>query len=50
MAVTISLSARIDLLPAALAVALSLLCGLAVGLWVSRRAARIRPAEVLRSE
>ena len=50
MAVTISLSARIDPLPAALTVALSVLCGLAVGLWVSRRAAHIRPAEVLRSE
>jgi putative ABC transport system permease protein len=50
MAVTISLSARIEPLSAALAVALSVLCGLAVGLWVSRRATRIRPAEVLRSE
>lgn len=50
MAVTISLSARIDLLPAALAVALSILCGLGVGLWISRRATHIRPAEVLRSE
>ena len=50
MAVTITLSARIELLPAALAVALSVLCGLAVGLWVSRRATHIRPAEVLRSE
>ena len=50
MAVTISLPARIELLPAVLAVGLSVLCGLVVGLWVSRRAARIRPAEVLRSE
>ena len=50
MAVNISLSARIELLPAALAVGLSILCGLAVGLWVSRRATHIRPAEVLRSE
>jgi ABC-type antimicrobial peptide transport system permease subunit len=50
MAVTISLPAQIELLPAALAVGLSLLCGLVVGLWVSRRATRIRPAEVLRSE
>jgi putative ABC transport system permease protein len=50
MAVNISLSARIEPLPAALAVALSVLCGLAVGIWVSRRATRIRPAEVLRSE
>jgi ABC-type antimicrobial peptide transport system permease subunit len=50
MAVTISLPARIELLPAALAVGLSVLCGLVVGLWISRRATRIRPAEVLRSE
>jgi lipoprotein-releasing system permease protein len=50
MAVNISLSASIEPLPAALAVALSVLCGLAVGIWVSRRATRIRPAEVLRSE
>ena len=50
MAVTISLSARIDLLPAALTVGLSVLCGLVVGLWISRRATHIRPAEVLRSE
>jgi putative ABC transport system permease protein len=50
MAVTISLSARIDLLPAALAVGLSVFCGLVVGLWISRRATHIRPAEVLRSE
>jgi ABC-type antimicrobial peptide transport system permease subunit len=50
MAVTISLSARIDLLPAALVVVLSILCGLVVGLWISRRATHIRPAEVLRSE
>jgi lipoprotein-releasing system permease protein len=50
MAVTISLSARIELLPAALAIGLSVLCGLVVGLWVSRRATHIRPAEVLRSE
>lgn len=50
MAVTISLSARVELLPASLAVGLSAICGLVVGLWVSRRATRIRPAEVLRSE
>ena len=50
MAVTISLPARIELLPAALAIGLSVLCGLVVGLWISRRATRIRPAEVLRSE
>jgi putative ABC transport system permease protein len=50
MAVTISLPARIELLPAALAVGLSMLCGLVVGFWMSRRATRIRPAEVLRSE
>jgi len=50
MAVSISLVARIDLLPAALAVGLSVLCGLVVGLWISRRATHIRPAEVLRSE
>jgi putative ABC transport system permease protein len=50
MAVTISLSTRIEPLQATLAVALAVLCGLAVGLWVSRRATRIRPAEVLRSE
>lgn len=50
MAVTITLSARIGLLPAALAVGLSVICGLVVGLWVSRRATHIRPAEVLRSE
>jgi putative ABC transport system permease protein len=50
MAVTITLSARIELLPAALAVGLSVLCGLVIGLWVSRRATRIRPAEVLRNE
>jgi putative ABC transport system permease protein len=50
MAVNISLSARIEPLPAALAVGLSVLCGLLVGLWVSRRATHIRPAEVLRSE
>jgi ABC-type antimicrobial peptide transport system permease subunit len=50
MAVNISLAARIDPLPAALAVGLSVLCGLVVGLWISRRATHIRPAEVLRSE
>jgi putative ABC transport system permease protein len=50
MAVMISLSARIDPLPAVLAIGLSVLCGLAVGLWISRRATHIRPAEVLRSE
>ena len=50
MAVTISLPARIELLPAALAIGLAVLCGLVVGLWVSRRATHIRPAEVLRSE
>jgi putative ABC transport system permease protein len=50
MAVTISLTARIDPLPAMLAIGLSVLCGLVVGLWISRRATRIRPAEVLRSE
>lgn len=50
MAVSISLSARIDLLPAALAIGLSVLCGLVVGLWISLRATHIRPAEVLRSE
>jgi putative ABC transport system permease protein len=50
MAVTIPLSARIELVPAALSIGLSVLCGLLVGLWVSRRATRIRPAEVLRSE
>jgi ABC-type antimicrobial peptide transport system permease subunit len=50
MAVTISLSARIELLPAVIAIGLSMLCGLVVGLWVSWRATHIRPAEVLRSE
>jgi putative ABC transport system permease protein len=50
MAVMISLSATIDPLPAVLAIGLSVLCGLAVGLWISRRATHIRPAEVLRSE
>jgi len=50
MAVMISFSARVDPLPAALAIGLSVVCGLAVGLWISRRAAHIRPAEVLRSE
>ena len=50
MAVMISLSARIDPLTVALAIGLSVLCGLVVGLWISRRATRIRPAEVLRSE
>jgi putative ABC transport system permease protein len=50
MAVSISLSARIDLLPAAFAIGLSVLCGLVVGLWISLRATHIRPAEVLRSE
>jgi lipoprotein-releasing system permease protein len=50
MAVNISLSARIETLPAALAVGLAALCGLLVGLWVSGRATHIRPAEVLRSE
>jgi ABC-type antimicrobial peptide transport system permease subunit len=50
MAVMISLTARIDPLPGVLAVGLSVLCGFAVGLWISRRATRIRPAEVLRSE
>jgi putative ABC transport system permease protein len=50
MAVTISLSARIEPGPAAFAIGAAILCGLLVGLWVSYRATNIRPAEVLRSE
>ena len=50
MAVTIHMSARVGTVPAVVAVALSIACGLAVGLWISRRATRIRPAEVLRGE
>jgi ABC-type antimicrobial peptide transport system permease subunit len=50
MAVNITLSARIELVPVALAVGSAIFCGLLVGLLVSRRATHIRPAEVLRSE
>jgi putative ABC transport system permease protein len=50
MAVTITLNARIELLPTVFVVGLSVVCGLLVGLWVSWRATHIRPAEVLRSE
>ncbi len=50
MAVTIPLAARIEVGATIFAFGLAILSGLLVGLWVSRRATRIRPAEVLRSE
>jgi len=50
MAVTINLPAQVDPVMALISLALALTCSAALGLGLAGRAAKIKPAEVLRSE